>query len=172
MPKFSHLHVHSQYSLLDGAAEIPAMFSKAVADGMPGIALTDHGNMFGAFQFITEAEKINGKSGTIKIKPILGCEFYLVEDRHRKKFGGGEKDQRCHQLLLAKNTTGYRNLVKLASLGYIQGMYGKYPRIDKELLLQYHEGLIATTCCIGAEVPQTTALRQVRRGAGLRNTSA
>ncbi len=154
MPKFSHLHVHSQYSLLDGAAEIPAMFKKAVADGMPGIALTDHGNMFGAYQFIAEAEKINGKSGTPKIIPILGCEFYLVEDRHRKKFGGGEKDQRCHQLLLAKNTTGYRNLVKLASLGYIQGMYGKYPRIDKELLLQYHEGLIATTCCLAADVPR------------------
>ncbi len=155
MPKFSHLHVHSQYSLLDGAAEIPAMFKKAVADGMPGIALTDHGNMFGAFQFIAEAEKTNGNNTTPSIKPILGCEFYLVEDRHRKKFGGGEKDVRYHQLLLAKNATGYKNLVKLASLGYIQGMYGKYPRIDKELLLQYHEGLIATTCCLAAEVPRT-----------------
>ncbi len=154
MPKFSHLHVHSQYSLLDGAAEIPAMFRKAQADGMPGIALTDHGNMFGAYQFIAEAEKINGKSATPIVKPILGCEFYLVDDRHRKKFGGGEKDIRYHQLLLAKNATGYKNLVKLASLGYIQGMYGKYPRIDKELLLQYHEGLIATTCCLAAEVPR------------------
>jgi len=155
MPKFSHLHVHSQYSLLDGAAEIPAMFRKAVANGMPGIAITDHGNMFGAFQFIAEAEKINAKETVPKIKPILGCEFYLVEDRHRKKFGGGEKDVRCHQLLLAKNSTGYKNLVKLASLGFIQGMYGKYPRIDKELLLQHHEGLIATTCCLAAEVPRT-----------------
>ena len=155
MPQFSHLHVHSQYSLLDGAAEIPAMFAKAVADKMPGIALTDHGNMFGAFQFIAEAEKINGKHATPIIKPILGCEFYLVEDRHKRKFTGGEKDVRYHQLLLAKNAQGYRNLVKLASLGFIQGMYGKYPRIDKELLLQYHEGLIATTCCLGAEVPRT-----------------
>jgi len=155
MPQFSHLHVHSQYSLLDGAAEIPAMFKKAVDDAMPGIALTDHGNMFGAFQFIAEAEKINGKSEKIKIKPILGCEFYLVDDRSRKKFGGGEKDVRYHQLLLAKNANGYRNLVKLASLGFIQGMYGKYPRIDKELIMQYHQGLIATTCCLGAEVPRT-----------------
>jgi len=155
MPKFSHLHVHSQYSLLDGAADIPSMFKKAVADGMPGIALTDHGNMFGAFQFIAEAEKINAQYASPVIKPILGCEFYLVEDRHRKKFGGGEKDVRYHQLLLAKNALGYRNLVKLASLGFIQGVYGKYPRIDKELLLQYHEGLIATTCCLGAEVPRT-----------------
>lgn len=159
MPKFSHLHVHSQYSLLDGAAEIPAMFRKAVADGMPGIALTDHGNMFGAFQFIAEAEKINGKNAVPIIKPIVGCEFYLVEDRHRRKFTGGEKDLRYHQLLLAKNALGYRNLVKLASLGYIQGMYGKYPRIDKELLLQYHEGLIATTCCLGAEVPRTISAK-------------
>ena len=154
MPKFSHLHVHSQYSLLDGAAEIGAMFKKAVDDGMPGIALTDHGNMFGAFQFIAEAEKTNKDHGSEIIKPILGCEFYLVEDRHRKKFGGGEKDIRYHQLLLAKNAIGYRNLVKLASLGFIQGIYGKYPRIDKELLLQYHEGLIATTCCLAAEVPR------------------
>ena len=164
MPKFSHLHVHSQYSLLDGAAEIPAMFRKAVADGMPGIALTDHGNMFGAFQFIAEAEKINGKNAVPIIKPIVGCEFYLVEDRHRRKFTGGEKDLRYHQLLLAKNALGYRNLVKLASLGYIQGMYGKYPRIDKELLLQYHEGLIATTCCLGAEVPRTISAKGEAEG--------
>jgi DNA polymerase III subunit alpha len=164
MPQFSHLHVHSQYSLLDGAAEIPAMFQKAVADKMPGIALTDHGNMFGAFQFIAEAEKINGKDAVPKIKPILGCEFYLVDDRHRKKFGGGEKDLRYHQLLLAKNATGYRNLVKLASLGFIQGMYGKYPRIDKELLLQYHEGLIATTCCLAAEVPRTISRKGEAEG--------
>jgi len=164
MPKFSHLHVHSQYSLLDGAAEIPAMFQKAVKDGMPGLAITDHGNMFGAFQFIAEAEKINGGPDGHKIKPILGCEFYLVEDRHRKKFGGGEKDIRYHQLLLAKNAIGYRNLVKLASLGFIQGMYGKYPRIDKELLLQYHEGLIATTCCLAAEVPRTIARKGEAEG--------
>lgn len=164
MPQFSHLHVHSQYSLLDGAAEIPAMFQKAVGDKMPGIALTDHGNMFGAFQFIAEAEKVNGKHAAPIIKPIVGCEFYLVEDRHRKKFGGGEKDLRYHQLLLAKNATGYRNLVKLASLGYIQGMYGKYPRIDKELLLQYHEGLIATTCCLAAEVPRTIARKGEAEG--------
>jgi DNA polymerase-3 subunit alpha len=164
MPKFSHLHVHSQYSLLDGAAEIPAMFRKAVADGMPGIALTDHGNMFGAFQFIAEAEKINEKHATPIIKPIVGCEFYLVQDRHKRKFTGGEKDVRYHQLLLAKNALGYRNLVKLASLGFIQGMYGKYPRIDKELLLQYHEGLIATTCCLGAEVPRTISSKGEAEG--------
>ena len=164
MPQFSHLHVHSQYSLLDGAADIASMFKKAKADGMPGIALTDHGNMFWAFQFIAEAEKQNAKSDKPPIKPILGCEFYLVEDRHRKKFGGGEKDNRYHQLLLAKNAKGYQNLIKLASLGYIQGIYGKYPRIDKELLLQYHEGLIATTCCLAAEVPRTISRKGEAEG--------
>ncbi|NVO18961.1 MAG: DNA polymerase III subunit alpha [Bacteroidetes bacterium] len=154
MPQFSHLHVHSQYSLLDGAAEISSMFKKAVADKMPGLAITDHGNMFGAFQFVKEAEKYN-KNGETIIKPIVGCEFYVVEDRHRKKFGGGEKDDRRHQLLLAKNAEGYSNLVKLCSLGYIEGLYSKYPRIDKELIVRYHKGLIATTCCLAADVPRT-----------------
>jgi len=148
MPKFAHLHSHTQFSLLDGAAAIPALFKKASADGMPALAITDHGNMFGVFQFVAEAERHEG------VKPIVGCEFYVVEDRHRKTFTKEEKDRRYHQLLLAKNATGYRNLVKLCSLGYIEGLYGKYPRIDKNLLLQYHEGLIATTCCLAAMVPQ------------------
>ncbi|HNX44522.1 MAG TPA: DNA polymerase III subunit alpha [Bacteroidales bacterium] len=152
MPQFSHLHVHSQYSLLDGASEISAMYKKAVADNMPGLALTDHGNMFGIFQFVAEAEKQN-KAKTI-IKPIVGCEFYVVDDRHRKKFGGGERDIRYHQILLAKNAEGYANLVKLCSLGFIEGFYSKYPRIDKELIVRYHKGLIATTCCLAASVPR------------------
>jgi len=130
------------------------MFRKAVVDGMPGLAITDHGNMFGAFQFVKEAEKFN-KNGETIIKPIVGCEFYVVEDRHRKKFGGGERDNRHHQLLLAKNAEGYSNLVKLCSLGYIEGLYSKYPRIDKELIVRYHKGLIATTCCLAADVPRT-----------------
>ncbi|MEP7317663.1 MAG: DNA polymerase III subunit alpha, partial [Panacibacter sp.] len=89
------------------------------------------------------------------IKPIVGCEFYVVKDRHAKAFTKDLKDARFHQVLLAKNKTGYENLVKLTSLGFIEGMYSKYPRIDKELIEQYKEGLIATTCCIGAYVPQT-----------------
>ncbi len=147
--QFTHLHCHTQYSLLDGAANIGAMFKKAQTDGMKGLAITDHGNMFGVFQFVAEAAKYNGD-----IKPIVGCEFYLVEDRHRRVFTKEDKDRRFHQLFLAKNPEGYKNLVKLCSLGYIDGLYGKYPRIDKELVLKYHEGLIATTCCIGARVPQ------------------
>ena len=149
MPEFCHLHCHTQYSLLDGASDIGIMMDKAVADGQKGVALTDHGNMFGAFKFVAEAQKRN-------IKPMVGCEFYMVEDRHIKSFAKakGEKDKRYHQLLLAKNTKGYENLSKLSSLGFIEGLYSKFPRIDKELLEKYHEGIIATSCCLGAEIPQ------------------
>lgn len=163
MPQFSHLHVHTQYSLLDGAASIESLYAKASRDNMEAIAITDHGNMFGVFEFVKQAwkkTKIVGKNedGTDKkepiIKPITGCEFYVVEDRHKKNFTKELKDHRYHQVLLAKNKTGYQNLIKLTSLGFIEGMYSKYPRIDKELIVQYHEGLIATTCCIGAHVPQ------------------
>lgn len=155
MCKFSHLHVHTQFSLLDGAASIQSLYKKAVKDGQPAIAITDHGNMFGAFEFVSEAYKHKNEDGSLKVKPIVGCEFYVVEDRHRKIFSKDVKDERYHQVLLAKNKQGYQNLIKLTSLGYIEGMYSKYPRIDKQLIEQYHEGLIATTCCIGAYVPQT-----------------
>jgi DNA polymerase-3 subunit alpha len=147
MPDFSHLHVHTQFSLLDGAADISKLYKKAAADGMKALAITDHGNMFGVFKFVAEAGKHN-------VKPIVGCEFYVVADRHVKQFTKEKKDVRCHQLLLAKNPQGYKNLVKLCSLGYMEGLYSKWPRIDKELIEKYHEGLIATTCCIGASVPQ------------------
>lgn len=162
--KFSHLHNHTQFSLLDGASAIPRLYDKAAKDGMPAVAITDHGNMFGVFEFVANAwknTKVVGKDengNEIKepvVKPIVGCEFYLVEDRHKRQFTRGEKDVRYHQLLLAKNEVGYRNLVKLCSLGYMEGLYGKYPRVDKELILKYHEGLIATTCCLAAEVPRT-----------------
>ena len=149
MPEFAHLHCHTQYSLLDGAAEIGTMMKKAAADGQKAVALTDHGNMFGAFKFVREAHR-NG------VKPIVGCEFYMVEDRFKKSFqrSQGEKDKRYHQLLLAKNRIGYQNLSKLCSLGFTEGMYQKFPRIDKTILPKFAEGLIATSCCIGAEVPQ------------------
>lgn len=155
MTRFSHLHVHTQYSLLDGAASIESLYKKAINDGMPALAITDHGNMFGVFQFVAEAYKHKGEDGKPKVKPIVGCEFYITENRHRKNFSKEEKDPRYHQVLLAKNETGYKNLIKLTSLGFIEGMYSKYPRIDKELIHKYHEGLIATTCCLGAWVPQT-----------------
>ena len=143
MPEFSHLHCHTQFSLLDGAAVIDKLVDKASKSNMPAIAITDHGNMFGVPQFVNEAEKKG-------IKPIIGCEFYLtptsMADRDNK--------QRFHQVLLAKNMTGYKNLVKLTSLGYVDGLYYK-PRIDKEILQKHAEGLIATTCCLASEVNQT-----------------
>lgn len=159
MSKFSHLHVHTQFSLLDGAADIKNLYKKAINDNMPALAITDHGNMFGVFEFVAEAykHKLNPDDKNdkrLKVKPIVGCEFYVVEDRTRRSFTKGDRDQRMHQVLLAKNEVGYRNLVKLCSLGYVEGLYGKYPRIDKELILKYHEGLIATTCCLGACVPK------------------
>ncbi len=154
MTKFSHLHVHTQFSLLDGAAAIPALFKKAAADGQPAIAITDHGNMFGAFKFVAEAGKHKNEDGSPKVKPIVGCEFYVVEDRFKKTFTREDKDKRYHQLMLAKNAQGYKNLSKLCSLGYMDGFYSKYPRIDRELIQKYREGLIATTCCLGASVPQ------------------
>jgi DNA polymerase III subunit alpha len=153
--QFSHLHVHTQYSLLDGAANVSDLYKKAVKNNMPGLAITDHGNMFGAFKFVAEAGKYNTADNPNTIKPIVGCEFYLVENRFKQTFTKDDKDIRRHQLFLAKNAEGYKNLVKLCSLGYIEGLYSKYPRIDKELVLKYHKGLIATTCCLGASVPQT-----------------
>jgi DNA polymerase-3 subunit alpha len=147
VPEFSHLHCHTQYSLLDGAAGISALMKKAKEDNMKAVAMTDHGNMFGAFSFVAEANKAG-------VKPIVGCEFYMVEDRHKKVFSKENKDNRYHQLMLAKDQEGYQNLARLCSLGYIDGLYSKWPRIDKELVLKYHKGLIATTCCLGAEVPQ------------------
>lgn len=142
MPDFCHLHNHTQYSILDGAAAIPGIMAKAKKDGMKAVAITDHGNMFGVFKFFSEAKKND-------IKPILGCEFYVAPDRFDKK-----DRTRHHQLLLAKNATGYKNLIKLCSLGYFEGYY-YFPRIDRELIKKYSEGLIATTCCIAAQVPRT-----------------
>jgi DNA polymerase-3 subunit alpha len=152
MPEFCHLHCHTQYSLLDGASDISKMMDKAQKDGQKAVALTDHGNMFGAFKFVSEANKRD-------LKPIVGCEFYLVEDRHIRSFSRskGERDKRYHQLMLAKNAQGYQNLMKLCSLGFIEGMYQKFPRIDKALVEQYHEGIIATSCCLGAIVPSLIA---------------
>lgn len=153
--KYSHLHTHTQYSLLDGQASIGSLYKKAIRDGMPALAITDHGNMFGAFEFVSEAYKHKNEDGSLKVKPIVGCEFYVVEDRTRRTFTKDQKDERFHQILLAKNKAGYQNLIKLTSAGYMEGMYGKYPRIDKGLIDKHKEGLIATTCCLGAYVPQT-----------------
>lgn len=152
--QFSHLHNHTEYSLLDGFSNIGKLYKKALQENMPAIAITDHGNMFGVFRFVAEAYKHINADKKPKVKPIVGCEFYLVENRLQRSFGKGKRDNRYHQVLIAKNDQGYQNLSTLCSLGYLEGLYGRYPRIDKELILQYKEGLIATSCCIGAIIPQ------------------
>ena len=146
MAPFTHLHVHSQYSILDGAASVKGLIAKAKKDGMTALALTDHGNMFGAKEFYDVCKKEG-------IKPIIGCETYVAEtSRHSKKDAKVDRSG-YHLILLAKNLVGYRNLLKLVSAAYTEGFYYK-PRIDKELLEQYHEGLIVSSACLGGEVPQ------------------
>ncbi|MDZ7740446.1 MAG: DNA polymerase III subunit alpha [Bacteroidota bacterium] len=145
MSEFTHLHVHTQYSILDGAARIPDLIARAKESGMKALAITDHGNMYGVLQFCNEAVKKG-------IKPIIGCEIYITEDRHLKR---GKQDRSGnHLILLAKNLEGYRNLSRLTSKGFLEGFYYT-PRIDKELLRQHSEGLIASSACIGGEVPSS-----------------
>lgn len=190
MGKFVHLHVHTQYSILDGASSINGLIDRAKELGMPGIAITDHGNMFGIKEFINATNKKNGSindeikrikceienlhaeqdKGTdcsAKIdelnlqlneqqeklfKPIIGCEVYVAK---KNRFDKTDKEDRgnYHLILLAKNKEGYHNLVKLVSYGYTEGFYYK-PRIDKELLRKYNKGLIASSACLGGEIPQ------------------
>ena len=145
MSKFTHLHVHTQYSILDGAAEIGTLLKRAKSYNMEALAITDHGNMYGVFEFVNKAQKEG-------IKPIVGCEVYVAEgSRHNKQ--GREDRSGFHLILLAKNKLGYHNLSKLSSLGFLEGFYYT-PRIDKELLRKYSEGLIACSACLGGEISQ------------------
>ncbi len=147
---FVHLHNHSEYSLLDGASKIEHLVDTALSMGMPALALTDHGNLFGAIQFYNTARKKG-------LKPIIGCEVYVAKESRHKKIGGG--DQSNHLVLLAENLDGYHNLSKLVSYGFLEGFYYK-PRIDKELLAQYGGGLIAMSACLKGGVPQKLLLEQ------------
>ncbi len=144
MPDFVHLHNHTEFSLLDGAAKIEDMTSKAQACGMSHIAITDHGNMFGVPKFVLKA-KSKG------LKPIVGCEFYIIAGDATTR---NRQDKRYHQIIWARNHEGYLNLVKLCSYGYTDGYYYK-PRIDKHILRQHVEGVAASTCCLASEVNQT-----------------
>jgi DNA polymerase III subunit alpha len=143
---FCHLHLHSQFSVLQAVPNVNNIIAKAKSQNMPAVALTDFGNMYGAFKFVSEALKH-------AIKPIVGCEVYISDERKKLKFTKDNPDKRFNQVLLAKNKTGYQNLAKLSSLGFIEGLYGIYPRIDKELIEQYREGLIATTGALTSEIP-------------------
>ncbi|SKC48795.1 DNA polymerase III subunit alpha [Ohtaekwangia koreensis] len=143
---FVHLHAHSQYSVLQATPDIKSMVAKAKALNMPAVALTDMGNMYGAFKFVREAL-------SHELKPILGCEFYIAEERKKLKFTKDNPDKRYNQLLIAKNKNGYHNLAKLSSLGFIEGLYGIYPRIDKALIEEYKQDLIAVTGNLSSEIP-------------------
>ncbi len=143
--EFTHLHVHTQYSILDGAAAISPLIQKAADDGMKALAITDHGNMYGVLDFSQSARKKG-------IKPIIGCEVYVAEGSRFAK-DGKENRSGHHLVLLAKNLLGYKNLSRLCSLGYTEGFYYT-PRIDKEILFKHHEGLIVSSACLGGEIPQ------------------
>jgi len=145
---FCHLHVHSQFSILPATADIKNLVTKAKQFDMPAVALTDLGNMFGAFKFVKEASAQG-------LKAIVGCEFYVSEDRLKNKFTKDSPDRMTQQVLIAKNKEGYHHLVKLSSLGYIEGLYGLYPRIDKTLIKEYSKDLIALSGNLHSEIPHT-----------------
>lgn len=164
--EFTHLHVHTQYSLLDGALRLKDLFRKAVEDKMEAVAITDHGAMFGAIDFYTQA-KSHG------IKPILGCEMYLApgsrlqRGNHTSPDGDVAPWATCrsglnHLILLCLNEQGYRNLCKLVSIGYLEGFYYK-PRIDKEVLAKYSEGLVATSACLKGEMANLALMGDMDR---------
>ena len=143
---FVHLHLHTEYSMLDGAIRVPDIMKKAREFGMPAVAMTDHGNLFGAIEFYQEAKKAG-------IKPIIGCEMYMALGRLSEKQAASARDAAYHFTLLARDETGYRNLVKLVSIAHLDGMYYK-PRIDKEVLAQYSAGLIGMSACLKGEINQ------------------
>ena len=151
MLPFVHLHTHTEYSLLDGIAKISELVDKAMADGMPGIAITDHANMYGIAKFVEYVERKNRELGT-SFKPIIGCEIYVAR-RGMEQKGDREDFAGYHLVLLAKNLTGYKNLVKIVSRSWLEGYYGR-PRTDHADLERYHEGLICCSACIGGEVAQ------------------
>src|SRR6185295_1308481 len=155
---FVHLHVHTQYSLLDGANKIDQLVAKVKAQGMPAVAITDHGNMFGAIEFYRKATAAG-------VKPILGCEVY-VAPKNRTDKGGRADDFEAggnhHLILLAMNLTGYRNLCRMVTLSYKEGFYYK-PRIDKSLLREFNGGLIALSGCLASEVNQAIANGNIDR---------
>ena len=156
MQDFIHLHVHTYYSILDGQSSISKLVDKAVGNGMKGMAVTDHGDMFGIKEFFDYCNKVNGgrkKEGLEPFKPILGCEMYVA--RHRKEDKNKDNGDRSgyHLIVLAKNYRGYKNLIKLVSNAWVDGFYGR-PRTDRADLERYHEDLIVCSACIAGEVPR------------------
>jgi DNA polymerase-3 subunit alpha len=143
--EFVHLHVHTQYSLLDGAIRIDDLLQRVSEYGMPAVATTDHGTLFGAVEFYEKANKAG-------IQPIIGCEMYIASRSRFDKSPAGNREL-CHIILLAENQEGYRNLCRLATAAQLEGFYYK-PRIDRELLKECSQGLIAMSACLHGEIPR------------------
>ena len=153
---FVHLHVHSEYSLLDGAARLKKLVDRAAGLGFPAIALTDHGNLFGAIDFYEHARAAG-------IKPILGCELYVAPgNRFERAPTDGQYEGANHVTVLVRNQTGYRNLIKLVSKGFLEGFYYK-PRVDKELLAQHADGLLILSGCLNSEVSRLLLAGEERK---------
>src|SRR3979409_163072 len=141
---FVHLHCHTDYSLLDGACDIDQLMKLTVEQKMPAVAITDHGNLFGAVKFYNAAKAAG-------VHPVIGCEVYVSQLGHKTR---GDMDRYNHLVLLCENQEGYRNLTKLVSTGYLDGFYYK-PRIDKDLLAQHSKGLIAMSACLRGDIKET-----------------
>ncbi|MBP5356987.1 MAG: DNA polymerase III subunit alpha [Clostridia bacterium] len=166
MPKdFAHLHLHTEFSLLDGAIRIKKLFSRCKELGMSAVAITDHGNMYGAMTFYEAYKKFHDKNPDYAIKPIIGCEIYTVEDRFVKDSRLG-KEKRNHLILLCKNVQGYHNLVKICSAGFTEGFYYK-PRVDFSVIEKYHEGLICLSACVAGELPQAILSGDLKKADGV-----
>src|SRR5579884_767678 len=141
---FVHLHCHTDYSLLDGACEISQLMDLAAAQNMPAVAMTDHGNLFGAVEFYHKAKEKG-------IQPVIGCEVYVAQQGHTNK---SDTNRYNHLVLLCENQEGYKNLIKLVSTGFLDGFYYK-PRIDKDLLAEHSKGLIALSACLRGDINET-----------------
>ena len=155
MEDYVHLHVHTHYSILDGQSKVTRLVDKAIADGMKGMAITDHGVMFGIKEFADYCAKVNKgrkEKGEEPFKPIFGCEMYVARRTMHDKDKSMRDNSGYHLIVLAKNYTGYKNLIKLVSNAWVDGYYYR-PRTDRQQLEKYHEGLIVCTACIAGEVP-------------------
>ena len=153
MSDFVHLHLHTEWSLLDGAIRIDDLVGRLIEYKMPGCAITDHGTLYGIIHFYTKLKSAG-------LKPILGCEFYVAENSRFEKKAAKKGEVGTHLVLLAKDKEGYQNLLKLASIAYLEGFYYK-PRIDKEVLKNYHQGLIAMSACLEGEIPKLILKGQI-----------
>ena len=154
--QFTHLHVHTEYSLLDGACRIDRMFDRLKEMGQTACAITDHGVMYGVVDFYRAALKAG-------IKPIIGCEVYVAPGSRFEKEAGDNEDRYYHLILLAENNEGYANLCKIVSKGFVEGFYYK-PRVDYEVLEKYHEGIICLSACLAGEVQKYLARGEYEKG--------